>query len=409
MDSFLLRSSYHIWHNRAQRAVIAFTGIILLLGMTSCSQNPHARYQLLMDSVCTAEKFPGMVLLVDHSYGEVWKGAAGYSSIENKTRMTTGALFQIGSVTKLITAVAILQLVDSNKIDIHAHVTEILDSSIIGRIPYIQEITIDQLLNHTSGIYGTNNNYEYINSLIGTGAGNKRIWKPEELIALTWEGKNEPFGKPGQGTWYGDVNYILLGLIVQKASGMPLKEYVRKNILKKLGMKSTVYLTDFTDFEREKPKETADEYMVLSKEIRDFIRVNEKFPRLNDSLMNTSAAPEQIDAAGGILSNVNDLWILGDAVFRGNFLSEKSMNLLYEFSSGIEKQKVNASKQGPLRVVKKDYGVLFMAEGDGPGGGNTLLAYHPVTGTIIVGHINIFGLWTEKESIADRIIPVVIK
>ncbi len=386
-----------------------FLWFILFNNIVCCSAQRSTNYQKLINKVNKDEKFTGMIVLVKKSKGYSWKGATGLSSIENKIAMKTNALFQIGSTTKLITAVSILKLIDDGKLSIDEKVINILDTMLVGPIPYIQEITISQLLNHTSGIYGTNNNLEYINTVIGTEAGKKREWEPEELIALAYKGKNEPFGKPGEGVFYGDVNYILLGLVVEKICGVPLKEYVKKNIFKKLGLRNTFYITDFADFEKTKPQNTVNEYMYLSKEIKDFIIPSPIFHRINDSLLNTSSAPEKIDAAGGILSSIDDLGTLGEAFFKKNFLSKHAMNLLYEFSTGIEKEKINKSKQGPLRVLNKNYGILFLSEGDGPGGGNTLLAYHPGSQTIIAAHVNIFGLWTEKESIIDNIIPELIK
>lgn len=88
--------------------------------------------------------------------------------------------------------------------------TAILDQPVVKRIPYIEDITVRQLLDHSSGIYPTNNDSAYIKTLIGADAFSRRVWRPEEMVELATRPENKPAAKPGEGHHYSDTNYILL-------------------------------------------------------------------------------------------------------------------------------------------------------------------------------------------------------
>ena len=64
---------------------------------------------------------------------------------------------------------------------------------------------------------------------------------------------------------------------------------------------------------------------------------------------------------------------------------------------------------GVLRAYRKPYGVLITAEGDGPGGVVSLLAWHPETETVIVAFTNIFGMWDEAEFMQDEVVAAIIE
>ncbi len=66
-------------------------------------------------------------------------------------------------------------------------------------------------------------------------------------------------------------------------------------------------------------------------------------------------------------------------------------------------------RQGIVSVRNKSYGVLFTSLGDGSGGMNTLLAYHPKSESIVIAFTNIFGNWDEHDFFMDDIIPLIIK
>lgn len=386
-----------------------FLTITFILFFCGCGQNKVIdKYENLL-GIAKQENFPGMVLWIKKGNNPDWSGAIGYRNIEKKIKMTVDTRFHTGSLTKLVTAIAILQLVERSKLTLSDKIMDILGHEMVGKIPNINDITVGQLLNHQSGIYSGNNNMSYINTLIGSDADKNIVWKDYDFLALTWNGINKPFGKPGEGVFYGDNNYILLGLVIEKISGKPLRDFVQVNIFDRVKMKHSYYCTDSASIIKHKAFPHTEGYMVLSPEIKELLIPHPKFHRLNDTLINTTDAIDKIDGAASIISTAEDVGILGIALFNGDLLSESSKAALFEFAKGIENDKIDNARQGAVRAFNKPYGILFASEGDGPAGFNTLMAYHPATNTIVVGFINIFGLWKEKETIINKVIPEIVK
>jgi D-alanyl-D-alanine carboxypeptidase len=122
--------------------------------------------------------------------------------------------FHIASINKTFTAVAVLRLVDEHKLSLSATLKQCLGEA-VAQIPNAEKITVAQLLDHSSGIYATNNDMDYLTTVIGPKADPARVWTPAELIALASKDRSKPSGEPGQGHYYADTNYILLGMIVE--------------------------------------------------------------------------------------------------------------------------------------------------------------------------------------------------
>jgi CubicO group peptidase (beta-lactamase class C family) len=265
--------------------------------------------------------------------------------------------------------VATLRLVDEGRLRLDDRVADLLPRDLVGPIPNIQEITVGLLLDHSSGIYGFNNNREYLNTLVGSEAGKGITWSSERLVALAYEGVNDPFGVPGQGQFYGDTNYVLLGQIVEAITGESFRDYIRKNLLEPLGMSRTRFFSEFSPFEGYFPENAAQGYTVLSEELLAVLEPSSLFPRLEGGLANTTPAGETLDAAAGLVGPIDDLGRFARALYARDLLT---------------------------------------SEGDGPGGVNTVMAWHPASGTIVVGFTNIFGLWGETEFILDEIFSQVV-
>src|SRR5262249_51899942 len=161
--------------------------------------------------------------------------AAGYSDLEKHRPLRIGDAFQMASINKAFTAVAIFRLVDERKLSLNAALKEPLGEG-SARIPYADRITISQLLDDYSGIYPTNNDMEYLTTVIGPKVDPTRVWKPEEIIALADKERSKPSGEPGAGYFYADTNYVLLGMILERVTRRPFKEHLTETLLEPLGM-----------------------------------------------------------------------------------------------------------------------------------------------------------------------------
>jgi D-alanyl-D-alanine carboxypeptidase len=133
--------------------------------------------------------------------------------------------FPIGSITKMFVAVAIMQLVEANRIDLEAKVKRYLPTA-----PYANEITVRELLEHTSGLWNYGD-YAFQRGLTATPTA------PAAILALA---AGHPLTSPPGTTWaYSNTGYVVLGLIVEKVSGEPLAQYERERIFQPAQMTET--------------------------------------------------------------------------------------------------------------------------------------------------------------------------
>ena len=377
--------------------------ILLGLILVACSNNG---YQDLLEK--GMEKgYPGIIIGIQQD-NKVWTGAEGLANIEEHTPMSANDQFHIASITKLFTSVAVLKLIDENKLSLQSSVDTLLADSVIQEIPHINEIKVHHLLDHSSGIYSFNNDLRYVNTYLGNKADEDVSWTPEQLVSLAYTGDAEPQGTPGSGHYYSDTNTILLGMIIEQISGISFRRHIKNSILDPLELNNTGFYSPETDTSSIEVSPTVQGYLIDSEVINNFVDLSPSFERVSDSLLNTTEAVEQIDASAGMVSTVTDLLKFGEAVYLDNFLSEESRNWLMSIGEGIENDDPGTVRQGVVSVHHKSYGVLYTSLGDGPGGINSMLAFHPESNTVVAAFTNVFGNFNEHDFFIDELIPSTI-
>jgi len=219
------------------------------------SQERVARIDSLLQQYTDQNKIPGAVALVLRDGKPIYQRAFGWSDKEAGRRMTNDTIFRIASQTKAITSTAILALVEEGKIGINEPVGHFIptfskttvavkDVSEIRTVPAKRPITIHDLLTHTAGIsYGTDPHVASLYEPKGLGPAAGNGWytadKEEPICETTERLGTLPFvAQPGEEFVYG-YNTDILGCVVEKASGMPLDEFVRTHITAPLGLKDT--------------------------------------------------------------------------------------------------------------------------------------------------------------------------
>ena len=180
-----------------------------------------AALQHQLDAVVEAGS-PGVVALV-HRGHQTWQGASGLGDLATKRPARAGDRFRIGSVTKSFVATAALQLVGEDKLGLDDH----LERWLPGLVPNGDDITVRQLLNHTSGLY------DYSDDLPEP----PRPFQPRELVAIATG--HRPLFAPGTQFSYSNTNYILAGLIIQRASGQRLATQLQQRISGPLDLDGT--------------------------------------------------------------------------------------------------------------------------------------------------------------------------
>lgn len=174
---------------------------------------------------------PGAVVVVVEGGEIVYARGYGYANLEQGDRYDPGnTIVHAGSTVKVITAMAVMQLAEQGKVDVHADVNRYLSSFQIPNT-FLEPITLHHLLQHTAGLD---------HSFIGV-----RAYSAEELIPLAvFLADNLPPRRypPGQLRHYNDYHIALAGLVVEEVSGMPFAEYVRTRIFAPLEMDSSFML-----------------------------------------------------------------------------------------------------------------------------------------------------------------------
>ena len=172
---------------------------------------------------------PGAVVYVRDPHGGR-AGVAGYANLRTKERLTAEHVFRVGSITKTFVATVMLQLEAEGRLRLDDSVERWLP----GLVPNGQAIALRQLLNHTSGIY----NYTEDQAFLGAMARNPRgTWTPEALVRVATA--HRPVFAPGTAWSYSNTGYILLGLVVERASGRTLADELALRIFAPLELTRT--------------------------------------------------------------------------------------------------------------------------------------------------------------------------
>jgi D-alanyl-D-alanine carboxypeptidase len=192
--------------------------------------------QLKLDEWHKAGKFPGATLGVALASGESFGLAVGYSDRESKTQMKPDDRMLAGSVGKTFAAATALQLVKQGKIGLDDRVEKYFGAEPwFDRLPNARQITVRQLMNHTSGLV----RYEFKETFTkDLTADPMKVWTPEERLAYLF-GEKAAF-EPGKGWDYSDTNYIVLGMIIEKVTGKKFFDEADRRLIKPLKLKSTI-------------------------------------------------------------------------------------------------------------------------------------------------------------------------
>ncbi len=184
---------------------------------TSCSQAaPHsavaqdAALQALLEHYSQAHDGVGLQAAIIFPDDSRWAGAAGFANHDRQCGLANEHYLYIGSVSKFITAVLVLEQVDRGVLSLDDSIDRWVD------LPYASQVSVRMLLNHTSGIPSYTEDMGFLLRYLGL-AGKR--WQPTELLGVI---EQQPLKfTPGSRHEYSNSNYLLLGMILEQASGVP--------------------------------------------------------------------------------------------------------------------------------------------------------------------------------------------
>ncbi len=189
---------------------------------------------------------PGAVMLIITPNGRYLK-STGVADVKTCEPLKADSPFQIGSNTKMMTAAMIYQLQEEGKLSTSDLLSKWVPD-LAAKLPNGDKMTIEMMLTHTTGMK------DYFDvpgkdGSIADGAKDKailtRAFTPEELITLVADSRLSEFAPAAERQWkYNNTGYILLGLIIEKATGKSYEENLKARIFEPLGLKKTYLQTD---------------------------------------------------------------------------------------------------------------------------------------------------------------------
>jgi CubicO group peptidase (beta-lactamase class C family) len=214
-------------HRKSLALIFAFVAATAALAQANPDAANAAKvreFEAFVETTMAAQQMPG--LSVELVHGDFrWSRGFGYADLENHVPATAESSYRMGSVSKPMTAVAVLKLADEGKID--------LDAEVQTYVPYFPRkqypITIRQLLAHQGGI-------SHYRDYMKEG----RIKDPKttrEAIAIFAD--FDLVAEPGTKYSYTSYGYNLLGAVVEEVSKQPFGAYMTENVWKPLGMSAT--------------------------------------------------------------------------------------------------------------------------------------------------------------------------
>ena len=273
-----------------------------------------------LEAIGLRYRIKGINMAIGWGDGNIWTGVAGESASATGERLDEEHIYNIASITKTFVSAIILLLQEEGVLN--------LDDIVETWLPDLEvrfglDSTIRQLLNHTSGLrdYAAEGAGGIVDEAL---ADQTKTWSPEEMATQALNDTSRPpWFSPGQGgPKYSNTNYLLLGLIIESATGRPFAEVLRERILSPLQL-------DYTYFAAS--EELPDNRLAVG-------RTSSPFPFIRRMAFAFTA--------GGMVSNAEDLVRWARTLYSGEFLSEDSLQETLELAGRITWQNKTTPSRG---------------------------------------------------------------
>ena len=318
---------------------IATLLLLFIVNVSVAQDKPETK----LSTYLAQQEFSGAILLQGNESSPI-VAANGYKDLESKTDINTEDRFKIASITKLFTAVLVMQLVDEGKLQLDDTVEEFLPT--LG-ITNSKKIQITHLLQHTSGLQNESK-LSYLNTL-------------DPVASIQKFATKKALFKPGKSFNYNNIDYILLGLIIEEQTGKSYLENLETRILNPIGLENTGLLE----------QKDVDDLVVQAYELKKSGLQKE-----------ISIHIENFWAAGSMYSTLTDLLKFTKALKSEELLSDSAKEALFASSAELGYAALGCWTfnspfiAGQPRVMERRGGILgsnavIMTSLDGP---ETLIA-----------------------------------
>jgi len=270
---------------------------ILAVGSCFSQEFNNSRMDSLMNILRESNRFMGSISVAADKK-VMYSGAVGFADLESEKKATIKTKYRIGSITKIFTSALILKAVEEGRLALDQTI-----DTYFPDVPNAQRITVENLLNHRSGIYNFTNDPDYL------------VWNTEpktEDEILTSISTKESVFDPDSKAEYSNTNYLLLTLVLQKIYDDSYSNILENKILKPIGLKET-YVGSKIDV-------SANEAFSYK-----FLKNWEKESETDMSIPL---------GAGSIVSTPTDLTIFVESLFSGKIINESSLEKMTKMRDG---------------------------------------------------------------------------
>jgi len=333
----------------------------------------RAEIEKAVSSFMSANSVPGIGAAVVLDGEPLWSAGFGMADLENSSPATSSTLFRLGSISKPITAVAILQLNEHGKLDLDAPVQKYCPAFPQKDSP----ITTRELLGHLGGIRHYNPD----------GKGDipedsaRHFSSMEESLQIF--AKDPVVAKPGTAFHYSTYGYTLLGCVLEGAASEKYADYVRENIFKPAGMAQT---------------QADDFFAVIPHRTRWYHKDKAGLVRNAGVLDSSYKIP-----GGGLISSADDMARFEAAILADKLLQRATRDLMWT-SLKTADGKMTGYGLGWGLVDK--FGVHILAHTGGQQGTSTAFAVVPERRAGVVVLVNMDNV--DSGSLADEILKIVL-
>ena len=268
-------------------------GLLIALTFKGFGQNLNTpRLDSLFQVLDKKDKFMGSIAVTQNGK-LLYSKAIGYADIETRQKVNTLSKYRIGSISKMFTATLILMAADNNKITLN----QTLDRY-FPQIENAKKITIENLLNHRSGIHSFTSDAGYSDYM-------DQYKSREAMLKIIAEGKSE--FEPNSKASYSNSNYVLLSYIAEEIYKSKYADILNKQIIKPLNLKNT-YFGSKTNLQ--------------NNETYSYQFIGAKWTKEKETDLSIPMG------AGGIVSNPQDLSTFISELFAGKLITMKSLEMM---------------------------------------------------------------------------------
>ena len=335
---------------------------------------------------------PGFVILVRSPKGD-WETVFGTAEIGTSKPWSVNDHFRVGSITKTMTGTVILQLAQEGKLALTDPVAKY-----IAGVPNGDKITIANLAEMRSGLFNYTADPKFNRTLDQEP---KKAWTPAEMLRIAF---SHPLNAaPDTEFEYSNTNTVLLGLIIEKLSGMSASDAFRKRIFEPLGLKQTS-LPLPAEWALPNPHPQGYQFLTNAEVVDSYAVPKDKLAAALDGTLKplnyTDANPSWGWTAGSAISTAGDLATYVKALVGGGLLNAKMQKIRLD-----SVRQMSPSTGYGLGIAK--FGPMYGHNGELPGF-SSFMAYDPKTHTTLIIGANLTAEPTGGENAATELAKVAI-